>query len=58
MRTAKSKKQQESFDIYAGLVGYVGGGAIIAALWYHSLMPIIIATAGLFVTLAFFNGLG
>ena len=56
-----NKKHQRSdslHDSFAQFCLFIGMGAVLGAVWFYSLTPILVAAVGIFVTLGFFNGLG
>ncbi len=57
-RPVPQGKREEQVSIFGQIVMAVGGACVVAALWLHSVVPIVIGTVGLFSIMSFMNGMG
>ncbi len=54
---AQEAKQDAQDEMFGMLILCIGGGALLAALYFNSVIPIVVGVFGLFGVLAFINGL-
>jgi hypothetical protein len=51
-------KRDAQYTIFGRLVLTVGGACVAAALFYNSVIPLVVGVVGLYCTLSFMTGLG
>lgn len=56
-KSGSQQKRDEQYGLFGQIVTCSVGGAILASLFYNSVVPLVIVTIGLFSIMSFMNGL-